>query len=506
MNNFIRVVLEHFGVSIKEGLNETITSAPHPGSLFHISAILELYGVESKGVRVLDPNKVDNSYCPFVTSINNKWALITQMSTDSISYLTANSDNIELSISRNDFTSQWDKLALLLTHNDTPYSKKTIGISKRQLSIAAILALLIITIYNVTFNLADWLISSSILLFLSAVGASANFLLLQKHMHKSNKIADAICGISKRTNCDDVINSAGGTIFGVRLSEIGFGYFLTNFVSIILFPKSSSLVWLISIASLPITLWSLWYQAYRVHSWCVLCLLTTCTIWAQSVFGVTSIRLEICLIFHLMNIFSGYTIAVIGIHFLMVNITKSNENISYHRKLNELLSDDWVREHFIPRQAQYAISDENCSALVFGNKSAQRSITIFMNPYCGPCASLHASLQEFSLDAVNIRYVLTSFSEDRNVINKAFIAAYQQLGDDFTWELFSLWFSKGRDQGLSFFAKYQLDTDTADVQSEYNKQTSWPLDKDISGTPTIFCNDRKLSWPYTIYDYILIPK
>jgi len=152
------------------------------------------------------------------------------------------------------------------------------------------------------------------------------------------------------------------------------------------------------------------------------------------------------------------------------------------------------------------VSESACSSIIFGNPDADSQITVFSNPYCGPCATMHEYIKDLPGSTVGVRYVFTYFSEDQSDINRYIIAAYRQLGAVKTWQLLTGWYDGGKKSGKEFFAGMDLDIEAPEVIAEFEKQSKWRQNIRLNGTPTIIVNGRILEQPYSIDDFPYIHK
>lgn len=105
-----------------------------------------------------------------------------------------------------------------------------------------------------------------------------------------------------------------------------------------------------------------------------------------------------------------------------------------------------------------------------------------------------------------VRYVMTTFSDELADINRYLIAAYQQLGAEKTWMLMTDWYTADNGRDTRFFDGLGLDINTPDVSNEFEKQMKWRANDKLTGTPTVIINGREVVDPYTVEDYMFLPK
>ncbi len=122
----------------------------------------------------------------------------------------------------------------------------------------------------------------NILIVANGFGIYIGYLLILKQLKIQHSHADKICSIfKKRSSCNDILGSPASKFAGViSWSEVGLGYFTSNMLLLVLFPALVHYLALINICALPYTLWSVWYQRFRAHIWCPLCLIVQTLLWA----------------------------------------------------------------------------------------------------------------------------------------------------------------------------------------------------------------------------------
>lgn len=161
----------------------------------------------------------------------------------------------------------------------------------RVLTVVLISALswLFITISFISFTLVH------MLLFLTgSVGAIVGYLLMRKDLGFTYDKIESFCKIGKKMNCDRILNSNDAKIlFGITFSDAAASYFLFQLFMIsflVSFVKGgASFLWALSVISaftIPVILYSLYFQFVKVKTWCMLCLVVDGVLIVQAiVFG-----------------------------------------------------------------------------------------------------------------------------------------------------------------------------------------------------------------------------
>lgn len=510
-SSICKVVLERLGIHHSDGfLSELDEFNPYRQTFFGIATILEHYNLPSEGVRFANKKGLDASDLPAIVFIGGEPVLCLSFFDNGITCVGA--DGAETTYSLNRFEKEWNGTALLLhPSSDTKEPDYLTNIKERfsirLKHIGLISTALILIVLGVLFSAMQWGMMWWSALIVNAFGIGLSVLLLQKQLSIPNALTDKLCGLVKESHCDDVTNSSGSTIFGlVKLSEIGMGFFLTNLICLLYFNNVVDALAIIAVCVLPFSFWSVWYQKFVAKSWCVLCLGTLSLMWLQALaylLGGEYYHLSIRLI-NLIFVGAMYVAVTLITNWLMYKLKQARESRQWRLRFERLKFHQSVLHALADEAKRYNTGNEVCSSMLFGNPEAQHNITVFSNPYCGPCGELHKKLNDYPGDTVSIRYIMTFFTEKQSVINRYFIAAYRELGPRATWNLLGDWYSGGKKKGEAFFAALPLDIDHPEVLEEFKKQRTWRAQTDLVGTPTAIIDGREVSWPYQVEDYPLL--
>ena len=492
------------------GLHEAILTTPNAKSMYGISAILWKYNIENECIKYSIKKDLIESPRPCIVIINGDFRIITSASHSKVTLQSATDTNI---ISWNYFESAWNGIALHFKTNIN--SREPNFIEHRRAEIAStfrfigmlcsMTALTIIGLLNNT-SINSWIFWSFLLI--NGCGIIISFLLLQQQLNIKNRITTKLCGLIKESNCENVTKSGGADFWGLaKLSEMGFSFFAVNLIILILYPQIMSTLAIITALILPFSLWSIWYQKHRAHSWCVLCLCVLLLMWLQfsiCILGNFYHTTSIINLSDIISIISCYVVITISTHIIMQLLEKKQMSIYYQAAYTSLKSRDDIIDTIEGKAPKFSTNEDICSDLVFGKRDAKCHITVFSNPYCGPCAKMHKTLISLPEYFTKITYTFTYFNKELSIINRYIIAAYEQLGAKRTWELLSDWYDYGKLQGESFFKNLGLNPNTQTVWDEFKKQEQWSKDGRLTATPTIIINNRLLLDPYNIQDYIYL--
>jgi hypothetical protein len=101
---------------------------------------------------------------------------------------------------------------------------------------------------------------------------------------------------------------------------------------------------------------------------------------------------------------------------------------------------------------------------------------------------------------VCIEYILSSFTDELESVNKFLIAATLQKDKAETMKIFSDWFEKGKPQKNEFFKDLGLDMSQPEIEAEFQKHKKWREDTKLTATPTVLVEGYKLPDNYRIED------
>jgi vitamin-K-epoxide reductase (warfarin-sensitive) len=110
------------------------------------------------------------------------------------------------------------------------------------------------------------------IVLLSLAGMVVSGVSLTRHYAKS---ATTYCDVGEKFNCDIVNRSEYSTVMDIPVAAIGMaGYALLFTLSTFLHSRSETSSWLLlaSLAGLSFALYLTYIEAYKLETWCILCL------------------------------------------------------------------------------------------------------------------------------------------------------------------------------------------------------------------------------------------
>lgn len=245
----------------------------------------------------------------------------------------------------------------------------------------------VVCLVLLSFFIRSYTFYSSFLLATTLLGLFLSILVVREKFGLQNTLVAKLCGGSSDVSCNSVIKSDSAKISKwVDFSDLPVVFFGSSFMSILLFPDSSSaLVGGLSVLSVPIIGFSIWLQKFQLKNWCPLCLLISFLLLLQGVafyfWNLTSFRL-------LEVTYFGFFFSVLVLGSLWVygkalfeDKKKMEQEVNSLRqfkrnyKIFDFLTNDLVAKEEL----------ERLEGIRFGHEFADADLTLILSPSCVHC-------------------------------------------------------------------------------------------------------------------------
>lgn len=253
-------------------------------SLFGMQRLLHSYGIDSAGFRVADNADLLSLPVPYVAQTARGVEIVTDIDPDRVITVT---DSGARSMPRADFTRDATGVVLAVYPDEKSIEPGYVH-HRRMMLIERMKGW---AIWGALLFLLVWLYISgelyrsagpSLLIAVDMAGLYMSYLLILKQLHFESAAADRVCGVIQTHGCNKVLDDKASSFFGIfHWSEVGATYFSVSLITLLLFPALAPQLALINLCALPFTLWSVWYQHFRVHAWCTMCLSVQALLWCQ---------------------------------------------------------------------------------------------------------------------------------------------------------------------------------------------------------------------------------
>ncbi|WP_373810682.1 vitamin K epoxide reductase family protein [Porphyromonas macacae] len=488
--------------------NKYYNEHPNKYNLLGLSSMLSFYGIENSGVSVTDKNDIKKLDCPFIAHVGNGFALVKSVDNDKVFYFDENIHK-NTSIPIDDFKNIWTGYSLIVEPNEKSQEPEYKKNRRKELINNLKILILVISFFFIviSFFIQNIKINSLTLrisvLVLSIIGSCICLLLVLKKLNLHRNYVDKICSSFMQNDCNNVLESKGSSFLGIlEWDEVGLGFFISNVIVICLNPYLMDYLIVINFIGFPYTLWSLWYQKFKIRQWCPLCLFVIFSL--LCIYIVCLFYHEWSFPFHFADFFlvsSIYLVFILSISLFIPIFQNSMEITNVKYEINHIKFDEYVFGVLLNKQPYYK-GIESYSQILLGNRFSKNMITILINPHCTPCAKIHKQLNSLLERKSNvcIQYIFSSSYESLDISQKFLIATYLQEKSK-TIEVYDEWFEYGKLDKEKFFKKYAtIDIDDNRVLQEYSLHKQWIAESHLNVTPTILFNGHKLPDNYSIED------
>ncbi|MEY8489005.1 vitamin K epoxide reductase family protein [uncultured Parabacteroides sp.] len=482
---------------------------PHRNNLYGLSEMLTLYGVENIAIRLEDKKQICDIETPFIAHAGNDFVLVKKIYNGVVDYLWHDKN---ITVNFEQFKEIWSGILLVAEANENSIEPDYLENRKKEIFDSILSVLLYVLLLSgglLAFINADLFYNlKGVVVCLLLVGIYVCFLLLQKQMKIQSNYADKLCSLFKKSDCNNVLESEAAKFLGVfSWSEIGFGYFVSTLLIYLFFPQWIPYSAWIHIFTLPYTLWSVWFQSYRVKQWCPMCLIVMCIFWLVFILNLLSGSLYGLPV---ISISSLWIFLLYGVPFLITRQLVSLLAESYSRQkvvyeMNAIKLNEDVFMSLLKQNQHYEVV-RSTSRILFGNVHAENLITVLTNPHCEPCARMHIKIRKLLHQTGGkfcIQYVFSSFKESLNMSNKMLISAFMKEDEEGCKVIYDDWFKDGKNHKEKFFKEYDLQINDI-VEEEFNNHQNWIKQCKLRATPTVLINGYILPEQYKIEDLILL--
>ncbi len=362
--------------------------------------------------------------------------------------------------------------------------------SSRFLWIVSVCWILLLLITHPSSDTVFW-----VHLLLSGAGST---LALQAILHEQNDPAaeNRFCRIGSRIDCRRVLHSGvklAGTPYS--LGEVAWWGFTMLAVFACSFPQEY--LWismgLLSVAFL-FTLYSVFYQAFVIRSWCLICMGINLVVWVDLSWLLWQPKDIFSFSFFTFSCLGGIGICVflLGLAMRSVYLRLRKTTILQHRLFG--LLEPSVFAYLLSMQPRKELPDPVCTISSPAKERCTPILVVILSPRCRHCAEISKELRkltgQFSLQLVFL--TASPDSEGKEWVQKI-IALYLSQGWEAALTQVEKWYKE-----LHNFVSLPQPEDTAirvwTAQQQYCRSIS------LDHTPTILVNGYELPDYYEVKD------
>lgn len=501
-------------------LRDALLSHPVNHSLLSISDTLFNYQVDSMPVKV-DKKKLAQLSLPCVVQVSRDgkhfFQVLVSLQEDEVVLFDENGKR--KSTSRDEIMENWTGVALMVEADEHSFEPDVQKRKRERVTRIGLLVLLGISLLLwagtglsiESFSQSD-VVFPIMYLALKMGGLVIGIFLLWYEVDRSNPFLQRFCTGGKRINCDAVLGSTASRFLSaeISLSTLAFSYFLAGAILLLIGSFStSSLAFLgyVSAATLPIVIFSLYYQAKVLKNWCRFCLLVD---------GVLVLEMAVMALgkfyrepfdFSLLPIFVGVFVIVL-IAWIRVKplLSLKKDLLQSKSSLIKFKSQPGIFETLLAQSKKITIPPDDMG-IIFKGEFAKHKVIKVCSPYCGPCSEIHPILEKlYKAGNIDLQILFTPGGgwEDPRTKTIGHLLAIAEQGDpEQIHRALDEWHGGDKDYE-SFAEKYRLNGELLRQEDKIAAMRNWCDTAGIRYTPTIFVNGHQLPSSYNAEDLIHI--
>jgi uncharacterized membrane protein len=538
LNNVARHYIQMLKVPVTiTTLKEKLTQNPYYPSLYSISNVFSKFGIANEAYQLTEAD-IDKMEPPFITycsgqNTGSDFVLVTKITETSISYIAETNKPKELT--REQFLKQWQgsasfgKTVFIAEANAqsgepdfaTKHKAENLKTIKQKLLYAGVFLLIGLMAYMFIVNAgAANMPAASTIMLVKLLGVGITVLLLIYEIDKTNSFVKTVCSAGKQTNCDAVLNSKAGKILGMGWGEVGFFYFATTTLFLLLpgLAFAAKLPWLAiaSTVASPYILFSIYYQWRVVKQWCPLCLAVQAVlvmelIWAIIYFWLKSLLTSSTLpsafvdgqwVRSLIAISFCILLPIIIWYLVKPIFLAAKAASGYTGAYKRLLYNPEIFNSLLQQQTTAPDGWQHLGINI-GNPNAATTILKVCNPYCGPCAKAHSVLEEIIKHNANVqlKIIFTATNNENDITNKPakhLLAIAAKENSQLNAQALDDWYLANKKDYDVFAGKYPMNGELKEQDEKIELMSKWCNDGEITATPTFFINGKRLPETYNI--------
>ncbi|WP_300434145.1 vitamin K epoxide reductase family protein [Christiangramia sp.] len=342
------------------------------------------------------------------------------------------------------------------------------------------------------------------LLIMTSAGIYLGYLLIKEKIGEHSQAVYNICNIHQKTNCNEVINSKGSKIFDyLDLSDLTFIFF-SSLMLFQLFFQWSSFLNFILLTSIPIVLYSIYYQAVILKKWCVLCLAVSGLLIVFTSIAILNYPL-IFLIIDAVQFILIISLVAFSFTFAKNQYIIRKKLFSENISLRRFKRDPEIFQHIFSKAKVFERISPIPKEITLGNPEASFQITVVTNPLCGFCKTAFENyLKILNTHQQNIKLVIRfsvrvdNLEHPSTKISTRLIEIYHEKGNEKFIKSYKGWFeNRNVVEWLSSHGEPKFDKITLNILIQ---QKEWIQSNDLNYTPATIVENRMFPKNYSYED------
>lgn len=475
-------------------LSHELRSHPKYPALVSITDLLDELKIDN-GAYVVDRSKIEELDLPFLAHTD----------VDEGGFILVDPKN-KKKIANTSLLKHWDGIAVFAEKPEGwTHEENAKMLRKERFQKLCWIAALIATVTVMILSLSATISIAQLFFFgLSILGFVTSIFIVQKEMGVSNAFSDKLCSLNSTNGCEEVLQSKASSIGGLfKWSDIGLVYFASLLLLQVL---HSPLVPYISLASLPFTCFSIYYQAIVEKKWCTLCLTIVAILWTQCMVQFFSLPAFSMAVLNrdtvMLPMGLGLILSMFWLGLLRPALQRSNKLLKANLRLTRFKYNAGIFKAALHSQRRIDTTPMD-DDLQIGNAAAGLQILVACNTFCNPCAKAHKVLHELverNDISLTVRFALGSDDLQYSSANEAnyILHTVQDALPAYKRQVLHDWFE------LMDLKAFQQKYPAAKSAARFVKHPGvtrnheWARSAGISFTPTVFINGFELPENYKI--------
>lgn len=510
----VNLLLKDLNVKVSATtVDHNLQDHPEYPSLLAINDCLTEWHVPNQAYQIAkkeyDPADLEFPFIAHSTANGGYFMLIHEINNGQVVY--SDEKVQKATITEADFLQKWSGVALHATTNaksgEDNYQSKSLLEKFNALKLPALLLVICTTILLILSSQTVGLAYGGLLL-LKIAGIAVSVLLLMHSIDANNPLVQNLCSLGNKNDCNAILKSDAAKVTSwLSWSEVGFFYFTGSFLTLLFSPSSLPLILWLNVLALPYSIYSIAYQ-YKQNNWCVLCCTIQALLWLEfltHIFQPSNFETSIAnfQFQHVLPLAISFILPILTWSLIKPLLLKTAQFKPLKQQLKKFKYNSDLFNQVLTNQPRYAVPAE-LMPIVLGNPDAETTITMVSNPFCGPCAKAHETLDQWLnvRDDIKLNIIFSTANHDTDEKTKVsrHVTALSGLNDTKLLEnALNDWYKQGSKKYDTWAAQYPV-TFNEEMNIVTEKQKAWCELTEITFTPTILVNGYKLPEPYRLED------
>ena len=490
----------------KKYIANFITNHEDAESIAALSSLMDDFNIENLVIKTSALN-LKEIPLPAIAHLSsekeNYFVLLKQIENDRITYVNTKTGLEHERISS--FESKWSGIILAALPNENSKSDGNISFQGSQIKktiskgISLFLACLILILGITGIITLDPNVSLIPLFVLKIAGLITVLLLLTEYLGFNSAFAHQICmlgGIKKENNCMAVTHSGAGSLFGlVSMIEVGMFYFSGGilYIFFLLFNQSNdslTVLYAMTILSLPYTLFSIYYQFQVIKKVCPLCMIVLLILWGEFItmyLAGYSFSKAISFL-DLIPVIISYFLPIMIWLVIRDPLYSIKQITALKRKLSGFTTPSVLNA--ILKEGE-VFTGKLVNTIVI-NENGSDTVTLILNPSCVPCQLAFFEIVRKKERYAHVRFqilFITNKPENKEFL-RCLLEKKVQQGDTEAIDFITMWYSgKINKESLSNNSRLE-DNHELSINLIMEEWSLWNSQNNIQFTPTIYVNEH----------------